>query len=91
MRVEEAYLNKIEWYKGREKAIIQEEQIKAEHRVEETRRVMQEEIDRLTVIINLYKEKLTRKEAENRNLLIELKIYKDKVEKIRAEFIAEIN
>jgi len=52
---------------------------------------MQEEIDRLTVIINLYKEKLTRKEAENRNLLIELKIYKDKVEKIRAEFIAEIN
>lgn len=33
MRVEEAYLNKIEWYKGRENAIIQEEQIKADHRV----------------------------------------------------------
>lgn len=91
MRVDEAYTNKIEWYKGREKAIIQEEQIKAEHRVEETRRFMQEENDRLTVIINLYKEKLTRKEAENRHLLVELKIYKEKVEKIRAEYINEIN
>ena len=52
---------------------------------------MQEENDRLTVIINLYKEKLTRKEAENRHLLVELKIYKEKVEKIRAEYINEIN
>ena len=52
---------------------------------------MQSEIDRLTVIINLYKEKLTRRETENRNLLVELKIYKDKVETVRLEFVNEIN
>ena len=42
------------------------------------------------MIINLYKEKLTRREGENRNILVELKIYKDKVETIRQDFIDEI-
>ncbi len=51
---------------------------------------MQAEIERLTVLINLYKEKLNKRETENRNLLVELKIYKDKVETIRAEFKLEI-
>lgn len=51
---------------------------------------MQTEIDRLTVMINLYKDKLNRRESENRNLLVELKIYKEKVEKIRLDFIDEI-
>jgi len=90
MRVEEAYINKIEYYKAREPALIQEEQIKGEHKVEDTRLIMQTEIDRLTVIINLYKDKLNRRESENRNLLVELKIYKEKVEKIRLDFIDEI-
>jgi hypothetical protein len=52
---------------------------------------MQSEIDRLTVMIILYRDKLNRRESENRNLLVELKIYKDKVETIRVEFISEIN
>jgi len=90
MRVEEAYINKIEYYKAREPALIQEEQIKGEHKVEDTRLIMQTEIDRLTVMINLYKDKLNRRESENRNLLVELKIYKEKVEKIRLDFIDEI-
>ena len=51
---------------------------------------MDSEIERLTVIINLYKDKLTRRESENRNLLVELKLYKDKVESIRQDFIDEI-
>ena len=51
---------------------------------------MQAEIDRLTVMINLYKDKLNRRESENRNLLVELKMYKEKVEKIRLDFIDEI-
>ena len=42
------------------------------------------------MIINLYKEKLTRREGENRNILVELKIYKDKVETIRQDFIDDI-
>lgn len=52
---------------------------------------MQDEISRLTIITNLYKEKLNRRETENRNLLVELKIYKDKVETIRLEFVNEIS
>lgn len=38
----------------------------------------------------MYKEKLTRREGENRNILVELKIYKDKVETVRQDFIDEI-
>ena len=38
----------------------------------------------------MYKEKLTRRESENRNILVELKIYKDKVETVRQDFIDEI-
>jgi len=91
MRVEEAYMNKIAWFKANEEALKQEWTIKLEHAVRDTKELMQQEIDRLTVIINLYKEKLSRRETENRNLLIELKIYKEKVETVRAEFIAEIN
>jgi len=83
LRVEKAYLDKIEWYKTNEKAVREEEKIKADHRVEEALQVKQVEIDRLIMTINLYKEKLTRRESENRNILVELKIYKDKVETIR--------
>ena len=54
------------------------------------RLTMQAEIDRLTVLINLYKEKLNKRETENRNLLVELKIYKEKVETVRQEFKLEI-
>jgi len=90
MRVEEAYLNKIEWYKANESAILQEEQIKCEHRVDETRLTMQTEIDRLTVLINLYREKLSKRETESRNSLVEVKIYKEKVETVRVEFRSQI-
>ena len=90
LRVEKAYLDKIEWYKTNENAIREEERIKADHRVEEIISQKQAEIDRLQVTINLYKEKLTRRESENRNILVELKIYKDKVETIRQDFIDEI-
>ena len=90
LRVEKAYLDKIEWYKTNEKAIREEEKIKADHRVEEAKGTLNAEIDRLAEIINLYKEKLTRRESENRNILVELKIYKDKVETIRQDFIDEI-
>ena len=51
----------------------------------------EEESKRLTVIINLYKEKLAKRETENRNLLVELRIFKEKVETIRAEFINQID
>ena len=40
MRVEEAYLNKIEWYKANEAAIIEEERIKAEREIKEVRMTM---------------------------------------------------
>lgn len=83
LRVEKAYLDKIEWYKTNENALREEEKIKTEHKVEEAKEPLNAEIDRLKVIIGLYKEKLTRREAENRNILVELKIYKDKVETIR--------
>jgi len=87
MRVEEAYLNKIRWYKTNEEALKQEWALKLDHAVKETKETMQIEIDRLTVIINLYKEKLNRRETENRNLLVEYKMVKDKVESIKLEFI----
>lgn len=72
-------------------ALKQEWAIKMESKVTETKHQMQGEIDRLTIIINLYKEKLVRRETENRNLLVELKIYKDKVEIVRQEFMNEIS
>ena len=43
------------------------------------------------MIINLYKEKLNKREIENRNLLVELKRYKTKVETIKEQYIVEIN
>lgn len=49
------------------------------------------EVDRLTIQINLYKEKLTKREAENRNLLTNLQLEKAKVERVRQEFINEVN
>ena len=90
LRVEKAYLDKIEWYKNNEAALKEEINIKIEHKVEEAKDQMQAEIDRLNEIINLYKAKLTRRESENRNILVELKIYKDKVETIRQDYIDEI-
>ena len=90
MRVEEVYLNKIEYMKAQEKALIEEWTIKCQHKVEDKKAQMQSEIERLTVIINLYKEKLTRKENENRNIMVELRIAKEKIETIRKEFIDEI-
>ena len=83
LRVEKAYLDKIEWYKSNEIALKEEKEIYTEHKVEEAKEVLKAEIARLHVIISLYKEKLTRREGENRNILVELKIYKDKVETIR--------
>ena len=68
----------------------EEETIKADHRIDESKTAMEREVERLTVIINLYKDKLTRRESENRNCLVELKIYKEKVETIRHDFIDEI-
>lgn len=65
-------------------------EIKCEHRVREAEHKKQVEIDRLTVIINLYKEKLTRKESENRNLLVELKVTKEKIEVIRQDYQEQI-
>ena len=73
MRVEEAYMNKIAWHEAHEKAVVQEERVKGDHRVEEAKYGLQSEVDRLTVMVNLYKEKLTRRETENRNLLVEVK------------------
>ena len=37
---------------------------------------MNVEIERLTLLINRYKEKLTRRETTNRDLLVELQTYK---------------
>ena len=86
MRIEKAYLEKIEWYKSNINVINQQWEIKCEHRVREAEHKKQIEIDRLTVIINLYKEKLIRKESETRNLLVELKVYKEKIEVITLEY-----
>ena len=72
MRMEEAYLNKIEGYK------VNIEKMKKEHSVKYTRiseslkLTHKDEITRLTVMINVYKEKLTRREVESRNQLIEI-------------------
>lgn len=90
LRVEKAYLDKIEWYKTNEKAMREEEKIRADHRVMDVEATWKAEVERQLVIINLYKEKLTRRESENRNILVELKVYKDKVETIRQDFIDEI-
>lgn len=90
MRVEEAYLNKIEWYKANEKAIIEEWEIKLERSVNDVKETMTLEISRLTSIINLYREKLNKRENENRNLLVDVKLLKEKIETIRQEYIGQI-
>lgn len=82
-------MEKIEYYESHEKVVRKEEWIKGENKVEKTRVQLQSEIDRLTVMINLYKEKLNRRETENRNLLVELKIYKEKILTIK-EYEKEI-
>ena len=50
----------------------------------------EKEIERLTHIINLYKDKLTRKESENRNLFVDLKIYKDREANNKADSLGEL-
>ncbi len=57
-------------------------EIKCEHRIRESKHTKQIEINRLKVIINLYKEKLTSEKSEAKNLLVELKVYNDKIEVI---------
>ena len=71
---EETFLNRIEEYKARLLLKEQEEHLKASARVEEMRISMQTEIEKLNGIIVMYKDKLTRKESEVRNLLVELKL-----------------
>ena len=74
VRVEQAYLNKIEWYKEHEKTMKEEHRLKTERRVTILNENSRLEIDRLTVIINQYREKLNKREHENRNLLVKIQI-----------------
>ena len=80
IRVEEAYSNKIEWYKANEQAIRQENKIELHYQMDMLRKEKQKEIDKLTVIANLYKEKLDRKLAELRTLIADFNSEKSKLE-----------
>lgn len=80
IRVEEAYSNKIEWYKANEQAIRQEFKIELAYQLDMHRKEKQKEIDKLTVIANLYKEKLDRKLAELRTLIADFNSEKSKLE-----------
>lgn len=80
MRVEEAYINKIEGYKVNETALIKEWEIRVKHKESEIRAMWESEERRLTLQVNLYKEKLSKRENENRVIRVDLKIEREKVE-----------
>ena len=59
-------------YKTERETIIKKQEAITVQKVEELRAELNIEIERLTLLVNVYKEKLTRRETENRNLLVEL-------------------
>jgi len=84
-------LIKEEDFKAQIETIKKESRIRAEFAFEEKSHGLQTEIERLTTIVNTYKEKISRKERENTNLLAELHIWKAKVESVKRQYIQEIN
>ena len=74
--MEEFFLNEKSQWETEKEIIVKKEEVKTLKRIEEVKIELNVEIDRLTVLVNIYKEKLTRREQENRNLLVELKQYK---------------
>ena len=75
-QLETFYLNEIETLKVDLEKNTKREKAQGEQNVEALRAEMDVEIERLTLLINRYKEKLTRREATNRDLLVELQTYK---------------
>lgn len=75
-------MNKIEYLKEQTVKIKEEWEVKLNFRVAEKKEELDVEITRLTVLINLFKDKLARRENENRSLLTEIKILKKKLQTI---------
>lgn len=80
IRVEGAYRQKEQWYLDEIRVLREEEQHKAAIKLRELEETTSEEIKRLTVLINVYKEKLARKEAANRDLVVANKMMKEEYE-----------
>lgn len=59
-------------YKANEEAILKEQVLIADERVLTVRKEMQIEIDRLTIQISVYLEKITKKDADMRKLYIKI-------------------
>lgn len=59
-------------YKANEEAILKEQVLIADERVLTVRKEMQLEIDRLTIQISVYLEKITKKDADMRKLYIKI-------------------
>ena len=74
--LEEFNLNKIAKLEAEKLIIIEKHEVVILERIDQVRAEMNIEIRRLSDLVNIYKEKLTRREQENRNLLVELKQYK---------------
>jgi len=89
-RVEEVYINKIEYLKEQIVAIKKEWEVKLNFRVAEKKEELESEISRLTVLINLFKDKLARRENENRSLLSEINRLKRKLEVISQQHAKQI-
>ena len=78
-------MNRIEEYKARINVTRQEGLQKAKCDVDDARAELHTEIERLTGIIAVYKEKITIRERENRNLIVEQKVTTEKITKLIEE------
>ena len=79
MKMEESYISKIQYFEKREPVIKEEQRYHWEHKLRDQNDVKDKEIQRLTIIINVYKEKLARRESENRNITTKYRIELDKL------------
>lgn len=76
-KLEEFYLNEIEILKTEKITIIKKHETEINIEVEQIKKELYIEIERITVLVNIYKEKLVKKTTEIRNLLVELHLYKE--------------
>ena len=92
--MEEFFLNEKSQWETEKEIIVKKEEVKTLKRIEEVKIELNVEIDRLTVLVNIYKEKLTRREQENVKHLITIKQYKEwasKYEQLKKDYNLKCN
>ena len=92
--LEEYFRNEISRMEAEKEGLVAKIEIQTVERIEIVRTELTVEIDRLKVLLGIYKDKFTRKEETNRNLLVELKLYqswKEQYTELQRKYHAKCN